>query len=233
LEFSKEELEKNNGKDGNTAYVAAHGRVYDVSESKLWKNGKHMGRHEAGADLTEALAAAPHGAEMLHRFQQVGETKSEDTEVELPLPKFIAKFLHKFPFFKRHPHPAIVHFPMTFYGTCTLFLLWYYLLNDDISFLHSILYLHVLGTISLPFAFLTGWLSWKVNYLGKPMAHIRWKIGLSVLGTVFSIIVLIAMLHDVNVLASPQGIEIILPILVFLDLPIFASIGYHGGQLVY
>lgn len=233
MEFTKEELEKFSGKDSQKAYVAAHGRVYDVSSSKMWKNGKHMNRHEAGNDLTDALAAAPHGAEVLQRFEQVGELKEESEAVEMPVPRFIQNFMEKYPFFKRHPHPMVVHFPMTFYITCSLFLLWYYLLNPDVSFLHSILYLHVLGSISLPFALFTGWLSWKVNYLGKPMGHIRWKIFLSSLVVVFDVIVMVAMLNDVNVLASPSGIEILLPIFVISYMPIVAIIGYHGGQLVY
>jgi predicted heme/steroid binding protein/uncharacterized membrane protein len=233
LEITREELAKHNGKDKDKIYVAAHGRVYDVTKSKLWKNGKHMNRHKAGTDLTESLEAAPHGAEVLQRFEQVGELKSGDEKIKLPVPGFIQNFVEKYPFFKRHPHPMVVHFPMTFYITCSIFLLWYHLLNPDVSFLHAILYLHVLGTISLPLALLTGWFSWKVNYLGKPMGHIKWKIFLSTLVLAFDIIVLTAMINDVNVLASPQGWQIFLLVIVFSYLPIVSLIGYHGGQLVY
>ncbi|MCB2226453.1 MAG: CopD family protein [Desulfarculaceae bacterium] len=48
------------------------GQAYDVSNSKLWPGGEHMRRHQAGEDLTEALAAAPHGPEVLERLPKLG-----------------------------------------------------------------------------------------------------------------------------------------------------------------
>jgi predicted heme/steroid binding protein len=36
-EFTSEELVSFNGKDGNPVYIAAHGKVYDVSNSRLPK----------------------------------------------------------------------------------------------------------------------------------------------------------------------------------------------------
>ena len=71
--FTKEELRKYDGMDGNTAYVAYEGKVYDVSPSFHWKRGIHQVTHHAGCDLTEALKGAPHGRDMLDRFPIVGE----------------------------------------------------------------------------------------------------------------------------------------------------------------
>jgi predicted heme/steroid binding protein/uncharacterized membrane protein len=51
------------GREGKPAYFAYNGRVFDASASRLWKNGLHMGRHQAGCDLSEALKLAPHGEE--------------------------------------------------------------------------------------------------------------------------------------------------------------------------
>ena len=48
------------------------GQAYDVSHSKLWPGGEHMRRHQAGEDLTEAMAAAPHGPEVLERLPKLG-----------------------------------------------------------------------------------------------------------------------------------------------------------------
>jgi predicted heme/steroid binding protein len=70
--FTKEELKKYDGSKG-IAYVAYHGKVYDVSQSFLWKRGVHQVTHLAGCDLTEALEEAPHGSEMLDKFPVVGE----------------------------------------------------------------------------------------------------------------------------------------------------------------
>lgn len=53
-EFTLEELKKYNGKNGNPAYIAVNGKVYDVTNNSHWKNGEHHG-YEAGNDLTEPL----------------------------------------------------------------------------------------------------------------------------------------------------------------------------------
>ena len=60
--FDLEELAKFDGKEGRPLYVAHQGNVYDVSDSKLWKNGLHMNRHHGGRDLTTDIKGAPwHG----------------------------------------------------------------------------------------------------------------------------------------------------------------------------
>ena len=72
-EFTLEELSKFNGKDGNSAYVAVDGIVYDVTELSRWKNGDHNG-YEAGNDLTEPIKTkSPHGVSMLKRAKIVGK----------------------------------------------------------------------------------------------------------------------------------------------------------------
>jgi len=71
-EIRKEELAQYNGKNGNPAYIAYKGRVYDVSSSFLWKDGIHQVFHSAGSDLTYALERAPHGREALEKFPVVG-----------------------------------------------------------------------------------------------------------------------------------------------------------------
>ena len=70
--FTLEELAKFDGSEGRPAYVAYKGKVYDVSESFLWKGGKHQGLHRAGRDLTGELPRAPHGVDFLKRFPVVG-----------------------------------------------------------------------------------------------------------------------------------------------------------------
>ncbi len=70
--FTREELSHYDGRDGRPAYVAYEGKVYDVTDSFLWRDGRHQALHRAGADLTEALRTAPHGPELLARFPVVG-----------------------------------------------------------------------------------------------------------------------------------------------------------------
>lgn len=69
--FTVEELATYNGKDGSKAYTSYEGRVYDVTDSKLWALGEHFGL-QAGIDLTADMAKAPHGAEVFSGFTQVG-----------------------------------------------------------------------------------------------------------------------------------------------------------------
>lgn len=70
--FTLEELKKYDGREGRLAYIAYKDKVYDVTESYLWIDGDHQGQHEAGKDLTEEIALAPHGEEMLQKVKLIG-----------------------------------------------------------------------------------------------------------------------------------------------------------------
>jgi predicted heme/steroid binding protein len=70
--FTKKELARYNGNDGASALIAYEGKVYDVSRSFLWQDGRHQVLHTAGADLTSRLDEAPHGADLLARFPVIG-----------------------------------------------------------------------------------------------------------------------------------------------------------------
>lgn len=70
-QFTMEQLSKFNGKNGNPAYFAYKGKVYDVTDSSMWASGDHLG-HEAGQDLTMALEIAPHGEEAVQKMKLIG-----------------------------------------------------------------------------------------------------------------------------------------------------------------
>ena len=70
--FTVKELARYDGKNGSPAYIAYKGKVYDVSHSYHWKDGKHQVLHQAGQDLTEAMNAAPHGEELLKKMPVIG-----------------------------------------------------------------------------------------------------------------------------------------------------------------
>lgn len=70
--FTLEELAKYDGQNGNPAYVAVDGVVYDVSKIGAWKDGKHNGL-TAGKDLTEEIKTmSPHGVSKLKSLDIVG-----------------------------------------------------------------------------------------------------------------------------------------------------------------
>ncbi len=71
--FTREELAEYDGKNGKPSYIAHDGLIYDVSDSFLWKGGRHQAMHQAGCDLTEALKRAPHGPDMLERVPVIGK----------------------------------------------------------------------------------------------------------------------------------------------------------------
>jgi predicted heme/steroid binding protein/uncharacterized membrane protein len=70
--LSEEELAFFDGRDGRRAYFAYRGKVYDATDSKHWKGGTHMVRHNAGGDLTTMLSQAPHGESRVFSMPVVG-----------------------------------------------------------------------------------------------------------------------------------------------------------------
>lgn len=70
-EMTLEELATFNGKNGQPAYVAYNGVIYDVTESAMWGDGDHEGMHFAGADLTVEHDDAPHDVYVTD-FPEVG-----------------------------------------------------------------------------------------------------------------------------------------------------------------
>ncbi len=71
-EMSEDELSFFDGSEGRQAYFAYQGKIYDVSNSSLWKDGTHMARHKAGVDLTGILPQAPHDESKILDMPVVG-----------------------------------------------------------------------------------------------------------------------------------------------------------------
>ena len=77
VELTVEELAQYNGKDGQPAYIAVDGIIYDVTNSAAWKNGQHNG-FEAGKDLTaEIKDKSPHGVAKLDNVVEIGKLVTE------------------------------------------------------------------------------------------------------------------------------------------------------------
>ncbi len=69
--YSRSQLALRNGQDKPEIWVAYKGVIYDVSISRLWRNGKHY-EHWAGQDLTHELKDAPHTQSVFEKFDAIG-----------------------------------------------------------------------------------------------------------------------------------------------------------------
>jgi len=76
--ISRRQLSLRNGQDHQNIWVSYQNKVYDVTNSRLWKNGKHY-EHWAGQDLTEELKSAPHGIHVFDKFFCVGIFEGGET----------------------------------------------------------------------------------------------------------------------------------------------------------
>ena len=80
IQITREELKHFDGKDGRPAYVAVNGVIYDLTQSRLWRNGEHdpsKGKAKAGEDLTDVLQHSPHGEKILKHFPVAGTLVQE------------------------------------------------------------------------------------------------------------------------------------------------------------
>jgi predicted heme/steroid binding protein len=69
--FTREELTQYNGLNGNPAYVAVNGVVYDVTNHPTWAAGTHFGL-QAGMDLTAEFMSCHAGQNILDTLIPVG-----------------------------------------------------------------------------------------------------------------------------------------------------------------
>jgi predicted heme/steroid binding protein len=75
--YTAQQLALRNGQDKPEIWVAYKGLIYDVTASRLWKNGTHY-EHWAGQDLTEELGDAPHTEKVFEKFQAIGHLVPHD-----------------------------------------------------------------------------------------------------------------------------------------------------------
>lgn len=76
-EFTLEELSQYNGSDGNPAYVAIEGIVYDIGNTMTWSGGTHFGL-TAGQDLTSQFNSCHGIVDILNSAPKVGVLIDDD-----------------------------------------------------------------------------------------------------------------------------------------------------------
>lgn len=69
--YSRSQLALRNGQDRPEVWIACRGLIYDVTHSRLWRNGTHY-EHWSGQDLTAELGQAPHDERVFERLTPIG-----------------------------------------------------------------------------------------------------------------------------------------------------------------
>ena len=70
--YTRSQLALRNGQDKPEVWIAFKSIIYDVTKSRLWRNGMHY-EHWAGQDLTAELKDAPHTDYVFDKFRIVGK----------------------------------------------------------------------------------------------------------------------------------------------------------------
>ena len=229
--FTPEELADYNGQEGKPVYVAYKGNVYDVSESKKWKGGRHMNRHNAGADLTADIPAAPHEAEVLERYPQIGVLEKE-TSPERPMPGWLAWLMEANPFFRRHPHPMTVHFPLVFLLSNPVFNL-LFLITGHRPFETTAFHCLGGGLLFMVVAMITGFFTWWYNYMAAMMRPVAVKIPLSAAALVIGVVMFIWRWISPEVMADPAGVNVVYLVLSLSLFPMISVIGWYGATMTF
>ncbi len=71
IDITRRQLSLRNGQEKEEIWVAYEGLVYDMTNSRLWRNGKHY-EHWAGQDLTNEMKDAPHTEKVFEKFTPIG-----------------------------------------------------------------------------------------------------------------------------------------------------------------
>ncbi len=228
-EFDSDTLAQFNGQDGRPVHIVYRGKVFDVSESKLWAGGLHMKRHHAARDLSADIEAAPHGEEVFERYPQVGILTEKTMR---SMPAIVSSLIDRYPFLQRHPHPMTVHFPIVFFLSAVCFnILYLYYCSD--SFKSTALYCLVGGLVFMPVAVMTGLFTWWLNYLAKPVRAVTYKIILSCVLLIAAMGTLIWTILDPVIPESRSISGTIYFALILSFAPLVSAIGWLGATLTF
>lgn len=229
--FSEAELAAYDGTNGKPIYIAYKGKVYDVTESKMWGGGRHMNRHNAGQDLSTDIQAAPHEDDVLERYPQVGVLEKE-APPERPMPRWAAWLMEANPFLRRHPHPMTVHFPIVFMLSNPVFNT-LYVVTGNRTFETTAFHCLGGGILFMIVAMATGYVTWWYNYMAKMMKPVAIKIPLSVVTLVIALALFFWRLASPDVMAGPQGIQPIYYVLSLCFIPLISVIGWYGATMTF
>ncbi len=234
-----EELNSYNGKDGKSAYVAYKGKVYDVSDSDMWKNGQHQGQHSAGIDLTEAMKHAPHSDSVFEGFKVVAELEEHDKEksskqeetVEKKSSLSLKQRLQNW-YQVYHPHPVTAHFPIALHffaaGMNIAFLL-----NPIEKFEQGTYYAFLFATLFGLIAIVAGVFSWWVNYNFSMIRPLIIKLYTAIFTTVIGAVAIAMHTVDPSIAYNSDISALFYHFAIFITVPSVVVLGFYGGKLTW
>ncbi len=220
-QFTISELGQYDGKEGRPAYMAFKGKVYDATQSRLWRDGKHGAAHLAGTDLTESLAHAPHGEEVFPRLPIVGYLIKKET-----LGQQLLKKIDRF-----HPHATLVHLSIA-YTIAVPFAFLGWILTGRKVFDEMTVFLLFLGLIFIPTSFLAGIISWVVNYETRATRVFKLKFAFGMLLFMIQIAAFLLKMTGPDIVLGKPGSYFFLAALT-LQMVLALASDYFGKQIVY
>ncbi len=224
--MKRKDIKKFNGQNGQPAYIIYKNKVYDVTNSRFWKNGTHMSRHKAGEDMTDFISLAPHKDELLKR----DNIKYID-EVEPEYAKETAKEKYRDIYSKYHPHPVLIHYPMgiLYFGALMLLL---YVITKNSNFETTAYYSLVVGTISILPAGVTGIISWWINYDMVTTKIFKNKLTFSVLLITLTTAASIIRVLNPSIEESLNLFWLYVA-LYFVSIPVLTAVAFNGGRITW
>jgi predicted heme/steroid binding protein len=215
------ELARGDGQEGRPVYVAFRGKVYDATNSRLWRGGKHVAAHASGADLTEAFVHAPHSEEVLARLPILGFLAKPETLRDRLLRRID----------RLHPHATLVHLSFA-YAVTAPFVFGGWVFTGQGIFDQVTRYLLALGLVSVPLTALTGIVSWMVSYETKAARVFNLKFALGVLLFLSIMWTFLWRLVGPEFVLSRPGCYFYLALLV-VQLALALAADFFGKRIVY
>lgn len=153
-------------------------------------------------------------------------------ETARPLPWWLAGVLRRFPFLKRHPHPALAHFPIVFMLSATFFSL-LYLVTGNKSFDDTAFYCLGGGVLTMPPAIATGLFTRWLNFYGQEDQNIAREKVLSYLLLILATGALVWRWLNPQVLDNLKGFNILYFLIILALTPLVTATSYFGGMLTF
>lgn len=229
--MDREELSTYDGKEGRKAYIGYKGKVYDVTESRLWKSGQHVKRHFAGRDLTDDLEKAPHSEEVFAHFIMVDSLSDPVGILNVSTVETRNDVLREI-YRKLHPHPIFIHFPMGLLSFA-VFMQIMFLYSKVPSFETTAFHCITAGGLFLLPTTASGFFSWWINYQRAPSKIFITKICFSLLLTLMCATEIWLRFSYTNISYAETSLSNFYNSLVVLNLPIMGVIGFNGGKITW